>query len=67
MRFKGKLKEKIDKAKTKEQTVEILDKAGIELTDEELETVSGGLAFGKYTPPPLDGGIKFGVDSGRPK
>ena len=42
MKLKGELKEKIEKAESKEQAKEILDKTGIELTDEELDAVTGG-------------------------
>ena len=42
MKFKGELKEKLEKAKSKEQAKEILDNVGLELSDEELKNVTGG-------------------------
>ena len=51
MKLKGELKEKVEKAESREQVKEILDKTGIELTDEELEAVSGGyIALPKLKP-----------------
>ena len=45
MKLTGELKEKIEKAETKEQAKEILEKAGLELSEEELEAVCGGSPF----------------------
>ena len=45
MKLTGELKEKVSKAETKEQAKEIIASAGMELTDEELDQVSGGAGF----------------------
>ena len=42
MQLTGELKDKVDKAETKEEKKNILAEAGMELTDEELENVIGG-------------------------
>ena len=47
------LEEEDEKAENKEQAKEILDKEGIELTDDELEKVAGGfpiLPYPEYLP-----------------
>ncbi len=46
MKLTGKLKEKVSKAETKEQAKEIIAHAGMELTDDEMNMVSGG----EFTP-----------------
>jgi bacteriocin-like protein len=43
MRLIGKLKEEVEKAETAEKKKELIEEAGMELDDEELEQVSGGL------------------------
>ena len=43
MRLIGKLKEEVEKAETKEEKKVLIEEAGMELDDEELEQVSGGL------------------------
>ena len=43
MKLVGKLKEKVNKAENKEQAKELIAKAGMELNDEELDQVSGGV------------------------
>ena len=40
------LKEKVQNAKSAEETKKILEEAGMELTDEELDMVSGGAEEG---------------------
>ena len=45
MKLVGKLKEKVNKAETKEQAKEIIANAGMELTDDEMDKVSGGVGF----------------------
>ena len=45
MKLTGDLKKQVESAATKEEQREILTNAGISLTDDELEMVSGG--FGK--------------------
>jgi len=41
MRLIGKLKEEVEKAETKEEKKELIEEAGMELDDEELEQVAG--------------------------
>ncbi len=36
------MKEKVEKAETKEEAKKILEEAGVELTDEEMDQVAGG-------------------------
>ena len=43
MRLVGRLKEEVEKAETKEEKKVLIEEAGMELDDEELEQVSGGL------------------------
>ena len=43
MKLVGKLKDKVEKAETKEQAKELIANAGMELTDEEMDKVSGGI------------------------
>lgn len=43
MKLTGLLKEKVEKAQTKDEVKNIIADAGIELTDEELENVAGGM------------------------
>ncbi len=42
MELTGKLKEEVEKAKSKEKVKEAFEKAGLSLSDEELDNVSGG-------------------------
>ena len=42
MKLVGELKESVSKAKGREEAKEIIEKAGIVLTDEEMDMVSGG-------------------------
>ena len=42
MKLIGKLKEKVDKAETREAKKKIIEEAGVALTDEELDKVAGG-------------------------
>ncbi len=42
MKLTGKLKENVAKAENKKQAKELIAKAGMELTDEEMDQVSGG-------------------------
>ena len=42
MRLIGKLKEEVEKAETREEKKELIEEAGMELDDEELEQVAGG-------------------------
>ena len=42
MKLVGDLKDKVEKAKTTEEAKEIIEEAGMELTDEEMDQVAGG-------------------------
>ena len=50
MKLIGDLKKKVDEANTKEEAKELIANAGMELTEEELDAVSGGMP-----PPPVLG------------
>ena len=43
MRLVGRLKEEVEKAETKEEKKVLIEEAGMELDDEELEQVAGGM------------------------
>ena len=42
MELTKELKEKLENAESKEEAKKILEEAGVELTDEEMDQVSGG-------------------------
>ena len=42
MKLTGKLKEQVEKAETKEEKKSLIENAGMELNDEELDQVAGG-------------------------
>ena len=42
MQLIGELKEKLKNAESKEEAKKILEEAGVELTDEEMDQVAGG-------------------------
>ena len=42
MKLMGELKEKVEKAETAEAKKELIEEAGMELNDEELEQIAGG-------------------------
>ncbi|MBR4329094.1 MAG: bacteriocin [Candidatus Riflebacteria bacterium] len=42
MRLIGNLKKQVEETKNKEEAKEVIEKAGMELTDEELNQVAGG-------------------------
>ncbi len=42
MKLIGELKEKVEKTETKEEAKKVIEDAGMELTDEEMEQVAGG-------------------------
>ena len=46
MKLVGKLKDSVKKAESKEQAKELIADAGMELTDEEMDQVSGGGGIG---------------------
>lgn len=43
MKLIGELKEKVEKAETAEAKKELIEEAGMELNDEELEQIAGGV------------------------
>ena len=45
MELVGKLKDDVAQAKDKEEAKKIMENAGMKLTDDELDTVAGGLSF----------------------
>ena len=45
MKLTGILKDKVDKAETMEAKKDIIAEAGMELTDDELEGVAGGIIY----------------------
>lgn len=45
MKLTGKLKEQVEQVKTKEEAKKIIAEAGMELTEEEMNLVAGGLSF----------------------
>lgn len=45
MKLTGLLKRKVEESPTKEEKKQIIAEAGMELTDEELDVVSGGLSI----------------------
>ncbi len=47
MKLIGELKEKVEMADTKEEAKKVIKEAGMELTDEEMNSVAGGLIFDK--------------------
>ena len=42
MQLTGELKEKLENAESKKEAKKILEEAGVELTDEEMDQVAGG-------------------------
>ncbi len=43
MKLVGELKEKVEKTESKEEAKKVIEEAGIELTDEEMNQVAGGV------------------------
>ena len=52
MRLTGELKKNVDNAESKEEAKELIAQAGMELTDEEVEMVAGGLRHVKASKTP---------------
>ena len=53
MKLVGELKKQVEETNSKEEAKEVIEKAGMELTDEELDNVAGGVdVYGECT----DGG-----------
>ena len=46
MKLTGELKEKVEKAENKEEAKKIIEEADLEMTDEEVEQVAGGMPIG---------------------
>ena len=42
MKLIGELKEKVEKTETREEAKKVIEEAGMELTDEEMDQVAGG-------------------------
>ena len=53
MKLVGELKDKVEKAETKVEAKKVIEEAGMELTDEELDQVAGG-GGPLYDSAPLD-------------
>ena len=45
MKLVGELKDKVEKAENQEEAKKIIKEAGMELTDEELDQVAGGVIW----------------------
>lgn len=45
MKLVGELKKQVEETTTKEEAKEVIEKAGMELTDDELDNVTGGVDF----------------------
>ena len=43
MKLTGELKEKVEKTETREEAKKVIEEAGMELTDEEMDQVAGGM------------------------
>lgn len=54
MKLKGELKEKVEKAESAAEAKDIIAEAGVELTDEEVENVAGGVYRNPNTRRPND-------------
>jgi len=50
MKLIGELKEKVEKTETREEAKKVIEEAGMELTEEEMDQVAGGIApdFGQF-------------------
>ena len=55
MNLTGELKEKVKKTETREEAKKIIEDAGMELTDEEMDMVAGGVDSGFQPMPPIQG------------
>ena len=47
MKLVGELKEKVEKTENQEEAKKVIEEAGMELTDDELNQVAGGGAYGE--------------------
>lgn len=62
MKLTGELKEKVANAESAEQVKDIIAEAGVELTDDEVESVAGGFISRVKTNPQPGGYIKGKTD-----
>ena len=53
MQLTGELKEKLESAASAEEAKKILEEAGVELTEEELDQVAGGRRVNHVSPFPI--------------
>lgn len=58
MKLIGNLKESVEKAETEKERKELIAQAGIELTDEEMEQISAGLAHLPNTKNPVSSSFR---------
>ena len=63
MKLIGDLKKKVYEAKTKEEAKELIANAGMELTEEEMDAVSGGQAMTLCSSCPKCGHPNIGIPS----
>lgn len=54
MKLTGALKEKVEKAESAEGAKELIEEAGFDLTDDEIESVVGGFSFSDIIKPITD-------------
>ena len=50
MKLTGILKKQVEKAENKEEAKDLIKDAGMKLTEEELEQITGGAGFKNYDP-----------------
>ena len=48
MKLVGELKEKVEKAANQEEAKKVIEEAGMELTDEEMDQVAGGYNYDNF-------------------
>ena len=60
MKLVGELKKQVEETKNKEEAKELIENAGMQLTDEELDHVAGGSDLTGEAGNPLIGGIVRG-------
>ena len=60
MKLVGELKKQVEETKNKEEAKEVIEKAGMQLTDKELDHVAGGSDLTREAGDPLTGGIVRG-------
>jgi bacteriocin-like protein len=50
MKLTGNLKKQVEKSENKEEAKDLIKDAGMELTEEELDQITGGAGFNFYDP-----------------